>query len=250
MNKKVLMAICAAVVALGVGAFSLVRCTSQKAEAPGVISTPAVVAPDAETVEEGSEEPTEEGSSEEIPGEQDQGTNDDSQATPTDDGTEDESEPAKMKLEDVTYKDAVRFAEDITTRYDYNAEGWNELVEDAAAMHITVDDSVKGAFDYYATEKQTNIDVLGSYNVSSTYIRTSIEPEIYSVTVNAMVAQAVSMEASKTSETRAQIVKALRDSVDENYFSTVKYTLVFDPNGAGIVLSCDTPDWFRANEGA
>ena len=159
---------------------------------------------------------------------------------PTNNETKDDQQQEQKKQFDP--EKCIHICQRLTNGdYYYTEDGWDDAVKEAGEYGLTLDDSCKGAFDYYTHEGNYNL-AFTSFNKDENYEK--VNDTTYKITTTVLRAPVTTMRGQSPKEAQNNGMKNIEnDDNQDQYETTVQFTLTVDGDTAKLV--CDTPNWYK-----
>lgn len=158
---------------------------------------------------------------------------------PTNNDTKDDQQEQKKQFDP---EKCIHICQRLTNGdYYYTEDGWDDAVKEAGEYGLTLDDSCKGAFDYYTHEGNYNL-AFTSFNKDENYEK--VNDTTYKITTTVLRAPVTTMRGQSPKEAQNNGMKNIEnDDNQDQYETTVQFTLTVDGDTAKLV--CDTPNWYK-----
>ena len=158
---------------------------------------------------------------------------------PTNNETKDDQQEQKKQFDP---EKCIHICQRLTNGdYYYTEDGWDDAVKEAGEYGLTLDDSCKGAFDYYTHEGNYNL-AFTSFNKDENYEK--VNDTTYKITTTVLRAPVTTMRGQSPKEAQNNGMKNIEnDDNQSQYETTVQFTLTVDGDAAKLV--CDTPNWYK-----
>lgn len=158
---------------------------------------------------------------------------------PTNNETKDDQQEQKKQFDP---EKCIHICQRLTNGdYYYTEDGWDDAVKEAGEYGLTLDDSCKGAFDYYTHEGNYNL-AFTSFNKDENYEK--VNDTTYKITTTVLRAPVTTTRGQSPKEAQNNGMKNIEnDDNQDQYETTVQFTLTVDGDTAKLV--CDTPNWYK-----
>lgn len=158
---------------------------------------------------------------------------------PTNNDTKDDQQEQKKQFDP---EKCIHICQRLTNGdYYYTEDGWDDAVKEAGEYGLALDDSCKGAFDYYTHEGNYNL-AFTSFNKDENYEK--VNDTTYKITTTVLRAPVTTTRGQSPKEAQNNGMKNIEnDDNQSQYETTVQFTLTVDGDTAKLV--CDTPNWYK-----